>query len=131
MVWWKRIGDPIPKLDKAPTYSFEAIDYFVQEIVFHEAAWQAYFTQYNLTPFTVIYEDFIPAYEETALRIIDWLEISYPEDLVFGPRHLQKQADSVSEGWVQKYRVDKQERAKERYSPFPIASWNFKTPEIS
>ena len=133
LVWWKRRGDSIPKLDKAPEYSFEAIDYFVQEIVFHEAAWQAYFTQYDLTPFTVIYEDFVPAYEETALRIMDWLKISYPEDLAFGPRRLQKQADSVSEEWVQKYRVDKQEqeRAKERYSPFPITSWNFKTPDIS
>ena len=132
MIWWKRTGDPTSKLEKEPEYNFEAIDYFVQEIVFHEAAWQSYFTRYNLIPFTVIYEDFVPAYEETALRIMDWLEISYPENLVFGPRHLQKQADNISEEWVQKYRADKQkqESDNETYSPFSIASWDFKTHNI-
>ena len=132
LIWWKRTRDLTPKLAKEPEYNFEAIDYFVQEIVFHEAAWQTYFTQYNLTPFTVIYEDFVPAYEETALRIMDWLKISYPENLVFGTRHLQKQADSVSEEWVEKYRADKQkqESDNETYSPFSIASWDFKTHNI-
>ncbi len=133
LIWWQRTGDPTPKLEKEPEYNFEAIDYFAQEIVFHEAAWQAYFTQHGLTPFTVIYEDFVPTYEETALRIMNWLKITYPENLVFGARRLQKQADSISEEWVEKYHADKQdrERPKERYSPFPITSWNFKTPDVS
>ena len=65
---------------------------------------------HNITPFTVIYEDFVLHYEETALRILDWLNICYPENLVFGPRRLLKQADSVSENWVQKYRVTKQNK---------------------
>ena len=56
VVWWKRIGDSEPKLDKEPDYNFGAIDYLIQEIMFHEAAWQEYFSQNNLIPFTVIYE---------------------------------------------------------------------------
>lgn len=73
-----------------------------------------------ILPFTVIYEDFVPRYEETALGIMDWLNISYPENLVFGPRHLLKQADSVSENWIQKYRATKEnkENAMERISLF-------------
>ena len=132
LIWWKRTGDPTSELEKEPEYNFKAIDYFIQEIVFHEAAWQSYFTQYHITPFTVIYEDLVPFYEETALRIMDWLEISYPENLVFGPRHLQKQADSVSETWVQQYRADKQKRENDNqtYSPFSMTSWDFKIPNI-
>ena len=74
----------------------------------------------------------MPFYEETALRIMDWLEISYSKNLVFGPRHLQKQADSVSEEWVHQYREDKQKRENDNqtYSPFSIASWDFKTSNI-
>lgn len=128
LVWWKRIGDPTPELEKELEYNFAAIDYLVQEIILHEAAWQEYFTRYNITPFTVIYEDFVPYYEETVLRIMDWLKISYPENLIFGERRLLKQADSVSEELVQRYRDDKKEkeRAMERCSPFSISSWHFK-----
>lgn len=75
----------------------------------------------------------MPYYEETALRIMDWLKISYPEDLVFGERRLLKQADSVSEEWVQRYRDDKKEKenSMERCSPFSISSWNFNTSDVS
>ena len=37
-IWCKRVGDAIPILEKEPEYHFEAIDYLVQEIVFHEAS---------------------------------------------------------------------------------------------
>lgn len=133
VVWWKRTGVPEPELKTEPEYNFEAIDYLLQEILFHEAAWQAYFTRYNITPFTVIYEDFVSSYEKTALRIVDWLNIPYPENLVFGPRRLQKQADSVSENWVQKYKSEKQKQIgdKEDYSPFQNITWNFNTTENS
>lgn len=124
-IWWQRVGEPIPVLEKEPEYNFDAIDYLVQEIVFHEAAWQTYFTQYDITPFTVIYEDLALHYESTALRIMDWLNISYPENLVFGERRLLKQADIVSEDWVQRYRAEKEKREvkMERSSPFSMSSW--------
>ncbi len=130
-IWWKRVGDPIPKLEKEPEYNFDAIDYLVQEIVFHEAAWQAYFTRYDIAPFTVIYEDLVPHYERTTLNILNWLNISYPENLVFGKRRLLKQADSVSEDWVQKYRAEKEkkEETMERCSPFSMSSWKFNVPD--
>lgn len=72
-------------------------------------------------------------YEKTALRIMDWLKIFYPDDMVFGERRLQKQADSVSENWVQRYRADKQKKESglETHSPFSISSWNFNTSDVS
>lgn len=126
VVWWKRIGDPEPEFDKEPEYNFKAIDYLAQEIMYHEAAWQEYFTQFNIKPFTVIYEDLVPEYEATALKIMDWLGINYPDDLEFGPRRLLKQADAVSEIWVARFLEEKQQKEKnnENYSPFPNSSWN-------
>ncbi len=131
-IWWKRVGEPVPKLGKEPEYNFDAIDYLVQEIVFHEAAWQAYFSQYEITPFTVIYEDLVQHYEKTAIRILDWLKISYPDNLVFGERRLLKQADSVSEDWVERYRVEKEdkERTTKGCSPFSMSSWQFNAVDV-
>lgn len=128
LVWFSKAGiDPTPPR-KEPEYRFEAIDHFVQEIVMHEAAWQAYFDRHVIVPYSVIYEDLVSTYEETALKILDWLGVSNPPDLVFGPRLLQKQADDVSEIWVDRYRQEKREREQSGapYSPFPETAWNHK-----
>ena len=126
LVWFSKAGiDPPPPL-KEPVYSFEAIDHFVQEIVMHEAAWQAYYDRHTIVPFAVIYEDLASAYEATALKVLDWLGVSCPPDLVFGPRLLEKQADDVSEIWVDRYREEKRKRGRPGapYSPFPETAWS-------
>ena len=80
----------------------------MQEITAHEAAWQHYFEICGVQPQTVIYEDFVSSYEETALQVLRHLHIVYPENLVFAERKLRKQADALSEGWVQRYHYLKQ-----------------------
>ena len=126
LVWSKRKGTHLPAPEKEAEYRFEAIDYLVQEIVVHEAAWQAYFSRHAIPPFTVVYEDLASAYEATALQIMDWLGVSYPPGLVFSPRLLQKQADGISETWVDRYHEEKRAResVNSEYSPFPVTSWN-------
>jgi len=53
----------------------------------------------------VIYEELVDAYEETGLRILDFLGVSYPDDLVYGEdRRLEKQATRMNEEWAQRYR---------------------------
>lgn len=128
LVWWRKAGIDPPPPHKVPEYRFEAINHFVQEIVMHEAAWQAYFDRHAILPFTVIYEDLASAYEATALEVLNWLGVSYPPDLDFAPRILQKQTDDVSEIWVDRYREEKRERERpgEPYSPFPDSAWNHK-----
>lgn len=125
LVWWRKAGIDPPPPRRQPEYHFEAIDHFVQEIVMHEAAWQVYFDRHAIVPFTVIYEDLASAYEATALKILDWLDVTYPQDLVFGPRLMQKQADDVSEIWVDRYLEEKREREQSDtpYSPFSESTW--------
>ncbi len=74
-----------------------------------EAGWQTFFEACGVQPFKVVYEELVEAYEETALRILDYLNIPFPKDLIFGERRLQKQADTLNERWVEKYTAMKQQ----------------------
>lgn len=101
-IWlWTTDEPPLPAAE--PTFDFAAIDHLVQEIATHEAAWQQYFKTCHAEPFAVIYEDFVSAYEETVLSILNYLGISRPEHLAFGERKLKRQADALSDEWVQRY----------------------------
>lgn len=98
---WPTGETPVPK--REPTFDFEFIDQLYHLIVEGEAGWQGFFEACGVQPFKVEYEELVEAYEPTALRILDYLHVSYPANLVFGERRLQKQADALNEMWVKKY----------------------------
>ena len=66
----------------------------------HEEAWRRYFTENDIQPFHVIYEDLTTSYEQTALEILQYLHIDIPERILLKERRMKKQADALSEGWV-------------------------------
>lgn len=76
---------------------------FIIQTVSHETAWQEYFTKNKIQPYIVVYEDFVSAYEKTAMEILKYLGIYCRQEIVFGERHLKKQADTLTEEWVRKY----------------------------
>ena len=78
-----------------------------------ETSWQEYFTDGSIGPCVVVYEDFIRAYEETVVRILNFIDIPAPHDLELRAPRLQKQADELSEDWVERYRDLKQSGSKE------------------
>ena len=84
-------------------FHFEAIDHLVQQIVEHEACWQQYFKSNGIQPFIVVYEELTAAYEATSLKILEYLNIPVPENLALAERRMKKQADTLSEEWVQQY----------------------------
>jgi LPS sulfotransferase NodH len=100
---WGWTGEPLPPLAQPPLFDFAAIDGLVQATIAHDAAWQRYFAMCSVTPLTVVYEELVEAYKETALRILRYLQVEIPPALMFGPRLMQKQADTQSEEWVQRY----------------------------
>lgn len=91
-------------------FHFEAIDYLIQRIVADEVAWWQYFDACKVQPFTVVYEELAAAYEATALNILQYLHIPIPENLTFAERRMKRQADALSEEWVQRYHNLKGER---------------------
>ena len=90
-------------VDGEVKFDFKAIERLRQGIEDDEAEIQQYFATCGISPFTVVYEDFVQNYEETARQVLAYLRISEPEDLVFSARKLQKQSNEQSEEWLQQY----------------------------
>lgn len=92
-------------------FHFEAIYHLVQQIIEHEQAWQRYFDQSAIQPYTVIYEDLAANYETSALQILHYLGIPIPKNPVFAERRMKRQADGLSEEWVDQYHNLKRQQA--------------------
>jgi LPS sulfotransferase NodH len=84
-------------------FHFRAIDHLVDQIESHEAAWQNYFHDCDIEPYIVVYEDLVGAYEATCLDILQYLHIPIPASFTLGQRRMKRQADELSEAWVQQY----------------------------
>lgn len=89
-------------------YNFHVIDVALRRIVHEECAWAEYFTRAGITPLTVVYEDLVRNYESVVRRLLGDLQISLPSDYVFPAPRIYKQADAISEDWVERYQRDAQ-----------------------
>ena len=115
--WWKAIqseewhrqrgGVPLPR-NINDAYSFEAINHLLSESVLREAGMQAFFTDADIVPLTVVYEDFVADYEGTVTRVLETLGLELPAGYAFAPPKLERLADDLSERWVQRFREEKQ-----------------------
>ncbi|AFZ67672.1 Stf0 family sulfotransferase [Deinococcus peraridilitoris] len=112
--WWRAIvsgewhrvhGQPPLQADLADRYDFAAIRHLLLEADLREAAVQEFFSQGDITPLTLVYEDFVANYEETVHRVLDFLDLG--EAPVLQP-HYDRIADEVAEAWVQRFRQESQ-----------------------
>jgi LPS sulfotransferase NodH len=101
---WQAAGKSPPE----PVFDFEQIDLLHNLVLVGEAGWQAFFEKSGVVSLQVVYEELVEAYEVTALRILDYLGVAYPPDLLFGERKMKKQATELNERWAEKYREMKQ-----------------------
>ena len=95
-----------PQRSHAADYNFLLVDLAVRQIIQEECSWEEYFTHTGITPFTVVYEDFVRNYEATVRQLLDHLEIDLPSAYEFPHPRLRKQADAESEEWVERYYRD-------------------------
>jgi len=72
-----------------------------------EAGIQEFFTEGNITPLNIFYEDFVQEYDQTIRTILDYLGLDSRSATVVPPS-LAKTADAVSEEWVQRFREERQ-----------------------
>lgn len=114
--WWKAIQDQIWHLEHdkhhrndetfyEERYDVAALTHLFKENVLMECAMQEYFSQYNIIPFVVVYEDFVSDYEKTIKNIISFLEINETK-LNVGKPFYSKTSDEDSEKWVERFRKD-------------------------
>lgn len=115
--WWKAIktnefhrkkGELPPDYNIEDEYLYDAIDHLVMESNLREAGIQQFFSEGNITPLTIVYEDFINNYEDTVYKILKYLEIPDYEKVKIEPPFFEKLADDLSEKWVQRFREERQ-----------------------
>ncbi len=79
------------------------IDTQMQVMYDAEASFARFFEHHGITPFHVVYEDFVDRYEETAVEVLDFLGIAHPREIHFGPRILERQWDAASDELLKQY----------------------------
>jgi len=101
--WIGSVNEEQPMQVREPKFNFEAIKFLLHQIELQEAAWWRYFKMHEIQPFIVVYEDLISNYESTAIKILNYLNVSPSENRVFMERRLKQQADSLSKQWIYQY----------------------------
>ena len=92
-------------------YSFQQLDAIVRVIEQAEHGWARYFEGVATPPFRVCYEDFVEAYEQTALDVLTFLGVPFTRPVAFWPRRMERQADADSEAWVARYHAARRGRS--------------------
>jgi LPS sulfotransferase NodH len=105
--WHRRAGAPSKSMDLGDAYSFDAIHHLYCECSMREAGIQQFFSEGNIVPLTIVYEDFIQEYEKTLRKILKFLELN-PNNVEIPVPSLAAMADSISEAWVQRFREELQ-----------------------
>jgi LPS sulfotransferase NodH len=83
-------------------FHFRAIEHLLDQILAHEACWDAFFEHCEIQPQVVVYEDFVENYEETALGVLRQIGVEAPEAVAF-ERRLQRQTDDINRLWAQRF----------------------------
>lgn len=108
--WVQTAGDAPPPAER-PTYDFAAIDWWRRHIAAQEAEWRCFFERAGVAPLSLAYEEFIMAYEATAAAVLDYLGVPAPQPLALPAPRPRRQADALSEQWVQQFRREAAQQA--------------------
>ena len=107
-VWWKidgLAGHPkVPANPPQPVYDPTAIELHERMLEEKDRNWQRYFKECGQEPLTLYYEDLAGHYEQNVIRALEYLGLHYTKDINIAPARLKKQANAVSEEWVERYR---------------------------
>ncbi|MGV3532545.1 MAG: Stf0 family sulfotransferase, partial [Chthoniobacteraceae bacterium] len=102
-LWTSQQQDARPPKDEL-RFDPDAIRAMLRDLEEAEAGWESLFTAAGVQPHRVTYEDLANAYEETAIGVLNYLEIPLPAKVPFGERKLQKQGDGLNEEWAASFR---------------------------
>lgn len=105
--WYREHGSKPADKDVRDRYSSDAINTLYIGSVMREAGTQEFFTEANIVPLTVVYEDFIQRYKTTVLEILAYLGIPC-EGVTIASPYYDQLADDVSEEWAQRFRKERQ-----------------------
>jgi trehalose 2-sulfotransferase len=94
---------------RKPIYNYYQIQQCIREVRVDAKGWETYFHQRRIEPCRVVYEDFVADQIGTLRRIFEYLEITIPTDIQIPAPPQKRQADSLTDTWVEKYNRGDQE----------------------
>ncbi len=110
--WGRRAGEENgPAL--SPVFDYDGIAKIVQMLLEHETGIDDFFGKAGVQPFTVVYEDFVDAYEDTVSAVLQHLSIEVPKDFVVAVPLMARQADAETDAWVERYYQVMEERSRD------------------
>lgn len=87
-----------------PVYDFHLISQCTREVRVQDKGWKTYFHNRGIEPLVVIYEELVEDRVRILRGVLEFLGVSIPPDFQIPETHLRKQADSLSDEWVEKFR---------------------------
>jgi trehalose 2-sulfotransferase len=87
-----------------PQFDFEQIRTLVQTIAEHNTAWRNWFARFRVQPHVVQYEELIADPAGVTRRILNFLGLTMPPNLVITPG-TRRQADDLNADWIARYRA--------------------------
>jgi LPS sulfotransferase NodH len=68
-----------------------------------EDAWRALFDRYGIEPHEIVYEDLVADQNRTIREALAFIGVEPPADLQAAQPTLERQADALSDQWVERY----------------------------
>jgi len=106
--WTREPGSPPPVRDVTDLYSRGHIQHYMAHAVMVDAMMSDVFCAAGIRPHVVVYEDFVVDVQATIAGIFDFLGLD-PATATCAAPILKRQADDLSEAWVQRFRADMQD----------------------
>jgi LPS sulfotransferase NodH len=101
---WRSI-DPGNRADADVQFDFQAIEALIEASIKDERAWQQFFQRYGIQPLTITYEDLERAPDMIVRQIVDHFGMGHSTQPLPRVWRHQRQADDLTDTWVQQYRA--------------------------
>jgi trehalose 2-sulfotransferase len=90
---------------RKPSFDAGRIDDLIQLITELSAAWETWFSSFDIQPHVVRYEELDEDMTGATWHILDFLDLDLPDGRAILPRH-QRQADELTRRWIDRYRTE-------------------------
>jgi LPS sulfotransferase NodH len=95
--------------EKEAVYNFEMIDTLVYEVQRHNREWNEWFTQYEINPYRITYEELVAKPQEIILGALSHLGLEHDKGIEIVERN-KRQGNAINIEWKNRYLADKKNR---------------------
>ena len=101
-VWARYSGEAKPETPRLE-FDYTALNHSVHDLTLREARWGDLFGTLGVSPYTVVYEDYVRAPEAAVRGILNFLGLEPPSGWSLPELTMTRLADEVSDAWVTRY----------------------------